>query len=145
MAFYFPLATVLRVRQIVEEREASLLRRILSEIEKTIDLINKSDVEGVRANASRRTDVLKSFRGSAIHAAYGEVEAIKLKKQEHKAKLERLEELRDKQLIVYRTARRNREMLADMQVKKRRIYESQETRHEQSAIDDNYAARRARR
>ena len=144
MAFHFPLATVLRVRAIIEEREERMLQRILFEITKTLEVIVRTDGEIAGSDASRRSDVLKPFLGSNIHASYGEVEELKLSRKDLEGKLEKLEQLRDKQLAVYRTARMNREMITDMRDEKRGVYDSDTARREQKALDDNYISRKGR-
>ncbi len=144
MAFHFPLATVLRVRSIIEEREEALLRRILCEIDKTIEVVSRINAEIANVDTSRRSDILKVFLGINVRASYNEVELLNLNKRNLDIKLERLEQLRDKQLVAYRTARRNREMLTDMHAEKRRIYDLRVTECEQKSIDDNYIARRGR-
>jgi len=144
MAFHFPLAAVLRVRAIVEEREERMLQRILFEIAKTLELVARTDGVIAGSDASRRSDVLKPFLGSNFHASYGEVEELKLSRRDLEGKLDKLVQLRDKQLAVYRTARMNREMIADMRDEKRSVYESEMARLEQKAIDDNYISRKGR-
>ena len=43
MAFKFPLATVLRVRGIIEEREEGVLQKILFDISQTFDGLERTD------------------------------------------------------------------------------------------------------
>ena len=144
MPFQFSLTTVLRVRSIIEEREERMLQRILFEIATTVEAIARSHSGIAGWDASRRTDVFKACFGTNIHASYGEVEELKLSIKELEEKLEKLEQLRDKQLAVYRTARMNREMISDMYVKTRDIYNLDLARREQKALDDNYVSRKVR-
>ena len=43
MAFQFSLASVLRVREMIEEREEGILQKILHEISKVSDAIERTD------------------------------------------------------------------------------------------------------
>jgi flagellar export protein FliJ len=142
MAFQFSLATVLRVRGIVEEREERLLQKILFELSQTLETLAQNDAEIDGSDASRRSDIFKPLVGHHIHASYGEVEELKQNRNELIGKIYKLKQLRDTQLKIYEAARRNREMLTDMREEKRSAYESDMARSEQKTLDDNYIARR---
>jgi flagellar FliJ protein len=144
MAFQFSLATVLRIRGIVEEREERMLQKILFEIAQTLETLACTKAEIAGSDASRLADTFKSFLGRNLHASYGEARALVQSREDLEAQIEKLEQLRDRQLIVYQQARRNREMLTDMQEEKRDAYESDVARTEQKTLDDNYIARRGR-
>jgi len=144
MAFQFSLAAVLRVRGIVEEREERLLQQILYEIAQATESLTTTATELMGSDASRSADLFKVFSGRHLHASYAEVEQLKLRRSELEDRIEKLEMLRDKQMIAYQAARRSREMLTDMQEEKRGAYESDVARREQKTLDDNYIARRGR-
>jgi flagellar export protein FliJ len=142
MAFQFSLATVLRVRGIVEEREERMLQKILFELSQTLETLARNDADIEGSDASRRADVFKPSIGRHIQAFYGEVKELKQNRQDLVGRIGKLEQLRDKQVIIYEGARRNREMLTDMLEEKRSAYESGMARSEQKTLDDNYIARR---
>ena len=144
MAFQFALATVLRVRGIIEEREEGKLQKILFDISKVFDELERADAQLAETDASRQADVLKPYIGLQVHASYGEVKELKQRRKDLAAKIQVLEEVRDKQLLVYDAARRDREMLTDMREKKRTAYDSDVSKREQKILDDNYIARRGR-
>jgi flagellar export protein FliJ len=144
MSFQFPLATVLRVRGIVEEREERLLQQILFEISQAIEALALADAELSGTNTSRSEDVFKKLAGFNVHASYGEVKDLKQTRLELEERIEKLKQLRDKQVKVYEAARRNREMLTDMHKTQRHAYESGLARREQMTLDDNFIARRGR-
>ncbi len=144
MAFQFSLATVLRVRGIIEEREEGILQKILFDIARIFEDIEGTDTQLLEADAARQTDVFKPCIGLQIHASYGQVKELKQRRTDLTARIQKLEEARDAQLIVYDAARRDREMLSDMREKKRTAYDSDINKREQSALDDNYIARRGR-
>ncbi len=144
MAFQFSLATVLRVRKIIEEREEGKLQKILFDISTIFDHLERNDAELTECDASRHADVSKSFIGLQVHDSYGKVRQIKERRKDLERRIEKLEQARDEQLIIYDAARRDREMLTDMREKKRSAYESDMNKREQSTLDDNYIARRGR-
>jgi len=144
MAFVFSLGSVLRIRGMLEEQEERLLQKILFEITQTLEAIARVDGEIAGSNASRRADINKHVIGHDVHASYGGVERLKQFKIELGAKVEKLHELRGKQLLVYQAARRNREMLTDMCEEKRTAYDKDMARSEQKILDDNYIGRRGR-
>ncbi|MGD0098707.1 MAG: hypothetical protein ABSB60_19690 [Terracidiphilus sp.] len=144
MSFQFPLATVLRVRGVVEEREERLLQQILAEIAQTQDALTHINAEILESDALRHAEVFKTRAGHNIHAVYGRMNELKQNRKLIEEQLEKLEKLRDRQIAIYETARRNREMLTNMQDEKRSAYESDLARSEQKTIDDNFIARRGR-
>jgi len=144
MAFQFSLSTVLRVRGIVEEREERMLQKILFEITLAQEALARADADIAGSDSARSADVFKPFIGRNLHASYGEAQALKEFRESLVSQIEKLEQLRDRQRIVYEGARRNREMLTDMREEKRGVYESDLARREQNTLDDNYIARRGR-
>jgi flagellar export protein FliJ len=144
MAFHFSLATVLRVRVIIEEREEGILQKVLFNISKVFDDLERIDARIVEADDSRHAEVLKPCIGLEVHAYYGEVNELKQRRKDLEEKIQKLEEARDRQLSIYEAARRNREMLTDMREKKRTAYDAEANKREQKALDDNYISRRGR-
>ena len=144
MAFQFPLATVLRFRGVLEEREERMLQRILSEISQVQETLTSIDSQIADSDASRRADVFKPFAGHDLHASYGEVKELQQSRKNLEEQIGKLEQLRDRQFIAYSTARRDREILSEMREEKRSEYDSEMARNEQKTIDDNYNARRNR-
>jgi flagellar export protein FliJ len=144
MGFQFALATVLRVRGIIEEREEGKLQKILFDISKVFDELESTDAQLAETDVSRQADVLKPFIGFQVHASYGEVKELKERRKDLAAQIQELEQVRDRQLIVYEAAHRDREMLTDMREKKRTAYDTDLSKREQKVLDDNYIARRGR-
>ena len=142
MAFKFPLATVLRIRGVVEDREERLLQRIQQEIAQARQAIAQVNSDIAESNASRHTELFKPSTGSNVHAAYSGIEELKRRRQELQTQLAKLEELKEVQLNAYRAARRDREMLTDMRDRKRSLYKIEVSKREQHTLDDNFIARR---
>jgi flagellar FliJ protein len=144
MPFKFSLDTVLRVRVILEEQEERMLQRILFEVTQTREAIARIDAELAGTTALRLADVNKQDIGHNIQASYGYVQQLKQSRKEQEDRLEKLMQLREKQVAIYETARRNREMITDLREEKRSAYEAELARGEQKTVDDNFNARRGR-
>ena len=144
MAFHFSLATVLRVRAIIEDREEGILQKILFDIAKVFDDLERIDARIAEADDLRHAEVLKPCIGLEVHAYYGQLKELKLRRKDLEDKIQKLEQARDRQLVIYEAARRNREMLTDMREKKRTAYDSETNKREQKALDDNYISRLGR-
>jgi flagellar export protein FliJ len=145
MALEFPLATVLRLRGIIEEREEGILQKILFDISSICDDLESTDTLLAESNASRHADVYKSCIGLQVHASYGHVKELMQRRQDLASQIQKLEQARDGQLIVYQAARRDREVLTEMLEKKRSAHEAGVNLREQKSLDDHYNARRGRR
>ncbi len=81
MAFHFSLATVLRVRVIIEEREEGILQKILFDISKVFDDLERIDTRIAEADDFRHAEVLKPCIGLDVHASYGEVKELKQRRK----------------------------------------------------------------
>ena len=68
MSFQFSLATVLRVRGIVEEREERLLQEILYEIAQAREAIAAIVAQLAESDANRHADVSKPSTAMHLHA-----------------------------------------------------------------------------
>jgi flagellar export protein FliJ len=144
MGFKFSLATVLRVRGTIEEKEERILQRILYEISETIEGLARIERAIGSANASRLSDRFKPSTGGEVHLSYAALNELRQSKEDLGEHFGKLEKLRDKQLGIYQAARRNREMLTDMRKDKLGAYEYDMAQREQKTLDDNYIARRGR-
>ena len=145
MGFRFPLATVLRVRTIQEEREERLLQQILVEIAQTVTLQTQVDAALERAGADRGTQFTRQAKGSDVHSHYGELASLQEQKAALQVHREKLEELKGKQVKVYEAARQARELLAGLGDTQRAAYRADLAKREQKALDDNFASRQHRR
>ena len=144
MAFEFSLTTVLRVRGIVEEREEGVLQRILFDISTVSEDLERTDALLAESNLSRHADVFKPCIGFQVHASYEHMKELKQRKQDLARQVQKLEQARDAQIILYQAARRDREMITDMLEKKRSAHDAGVALREQKTLDDHHNARRGR-
>ena len=144
MSFQFSLAAVLKVRGILEEKEERMLQQILFELAQTRDTVARIEAAIAELDGARSSNVFKASLGRNIQASYGEINGLKQTRKDLEDNIEKLEQLRDRQIVIYEKARQNREMLTGMHKEQRVAYESDLARMEQKTIDDNFIARRGR-
>jgi flagellar export protein FliJ len=144
MAFHFSLDAVLRHRTTIEEREEAALQRLIFEIAQILDDLERIQESLLQTDAARRAEILKPSIGLDFHASYGEINALKQRREELQERMRKLEQARDEQARVYKAARQNREIISSIHDKQRDDYELSVTKREQRTLDDNYLARRTR-
>jgi flagellar export protein FliJ len=144
MAFQFPLDPVLRFRRTVEEREEAALQKIVHEIALTFESLERIEKRILASECARIGEMFKPLMGLELHASYGEVGALRQRRTELIEQIKKLEQTRDGQMKAYEAARRDRELLTNMQDKKRVAYESEMDKREQKLLDDVFLARRSR-
>lgn len=141
MAFQFSLATVLRVREIAEEKEERLLTQILSQIAATRQELNdlKASVDMLLRRSER--ELATWISAAQLHITYGQMRALEVMQKDVAEQLLKLEALRDQQMKIYGAARRHREVLSQLREDQLEQYRYQLSRQEQALMDDNFAAR----
>ena len=144
MAFKFSLATVLQVRKIREEREERMLQQIQFEISQATNVLAQVDEALDRSNGKRRDVVFQNQEGRDVHGSYGELAALKQNRSEIVTHLEKLNDLRLRQIKVLQGAQSDREMLTDMRDNQQDAYRAATSKREQKALDDNFGARLGR-
>lgn len=142
MGFRFPLATLLRLREIAEQREERLLGQILNQIVQGRQTLADLEVQRRNLIAQRELALQQTTSAFDIMGFYGrmqEIDTLEATGREHLAKLVTL---REQQMKVYEAAHRNRELLSGMKGEQLEAYRRDQTRQEQSAMDDNFSSRR---
>ncbi len=142
MAFRFPMATVLRLREIAEEREERLVTQILQQQAQARQTL--IDLADRRMGLMRKREDALARKTSAAELLMFQgqirtVEGLQVSGEKH---LGDLEMLRQKQMQVYQAAHRDRELLAGMRAQHLDLYRVEQLRQEQSLMDDNFTARR---
>lgn len=144
MAFRFPLATVLRLRESVEKREERALQKIQAEIARVVHQIEDLTQQMENEKAAREQLLRKSLPAGHLHTMLWEVESAEEKKKALLALLQVLEEQRTQQLNIYQAAHRDRETLTDMREQHRDAYDVEQSRKQQKVLDDIFIARHHR-
>ncbi|MGD0797074.1 MAG: flagellar FliJ family protein [Acidobacteriaceae bacterium] len=144
MAFQFPLATVLRLRESIERREERALKKIQMEMARVSRQIEELDAAIARAQRERDGALREPMPASHLQAMLAQTALTIEGRKTLQAMLRGLEEQRLKQLKVYQAAHRDHEMLIEMRKQQRNAYLLEQERMEQKYLDDIFIARRHR-
>lgn len=141
MPFRFPLASVLRMRESIENREEVALQKIHLEVARVRRRIDELTEEMTKACHERERDLQNSIRANRLQTMQLEINAAVEAKQILSETMQTLKHQRDAQMKIYKAAHNGRQMLTDLMAQKKGMYEQEQTRLQQKAIDDIVAAR----
>jgi len=145
MAFRFPLATVLRVRESIEHREERALQRIQLEMARILRQIEELSSEIAKAHDAQEVALQRPIPAGRLHSLLWEAQVAAERRKALFPVLKALEQQRDAQLKVYQAAHRSHETLISMLHEQRSAYELEQARTQQKYLDDIFMARRHRR
>lgn len=141
MGFRFSLASVLRLRESVEQREELALQRAQYEVERVRQRIDELTTELATASRQREQVLLHSTEAYRLQDMQAGIQVAKEHRQMLIETLETLKSARDAQVKVYQAARVSRGMLSDLRVEQRNAWEMEQARIEQKWLDDVFAVR----
>ncbi len=146
MSYRFPLATVLRVREIALAEEERAFERIEGELRRLRDAVVRTDAE-LREVANSRQQVFASAALPAmhLHASYGMGADLRLRREALLRQIGIFEKLRAQQSDRYRDALVRRDTLTELRDCNRGAWTAAQAKREQQAIDDSFLAARHRR
>lgn len=144
MAFRFPLATVLRVRESIEKREERALQRIQLDMARVSRQIEELNIGIAKAHEAQKQALRQPTPAGHLHTMIWEAQAAVERKTALIAMLQTLEEQRLKQMKIYQAAHRDHEMLINMYKEQHDAYEVTQVRVQQKFLDDIFMARRHR-
>ena len=144
MAFRFPLATVLRVKESLEKREERELQRIQLEMARVAHQMEQLTEAMTKAYAARNQALQQALPAGQLHTMLWEAQAAVEAKNALRITLQGLEEQRLKQMKVYLAAHREHETIINLFNEQRDAYEVEQTRAQQKYLDDIFIARRQR-
>jgi flagellar export protein FliJ len=144
MAFRFPLATVLRVRESIEKREERALQRIQLEIARLLRQIEELSAEIAKAHIARNAALQNPIAAINLQMMTWQMHAAEDRRTAMLKGLAALEERRDEQMKVYQAAHRDHETILNMEHEQKDAYEREQARAQQKYLDDIFIARRQR-
>jgi flagellar export protein FliJ len=144
MAFKFSLATVLRLREIAEEREERLLMQIRQQIAQSHQELMDLDARCKAVIAHRESQLAAQIPATELQDSYLQIAVLEERKKVVREHLTKLEMLRVQQMKVYETAHRNREVIEQIREEKLEDFKREQVRRDQHLMDDNFSARKAR-
>ena len=143
MAFRFSLATLLKLREIAEQREERLLGQIQGQIVQTRQSL--ADLAAQREGLFRTREEALQQSTSAVDLlnSYEQVRGVERLEESGREQLAKLLTLRDQQMKIYQGAHQKAEVLTEMRSDQKELFYKELTKKEQSMMDDNFSSRRA--
>jgi flagellar export protein FliJ len=145
MAFKFSLATVLRLREIADEREERLLMQIRQQMAQSHQELVDLDARCEAVVAHRESQLAAQIPATELQDSYMQLSVLEERRKTVREHLTKLEALRVQQMKVYETAHRNREVIEQIREEKLDLFQREQVRRDQHLMDDNFSARKGRR
>jgi len=142
MAFRFSLATLLRLREIAEQREERLLGQIQNHVVKSRQTLIELEAQRRMLITQRELAVQQLSSAAEMVSFYDRVRMIEELERSGREQLTKVEALRDQQMKVYEDAHRKRDLISGMREDHLEEYRREQARQEQNAMDDNFSSRR---
>jgi flagellar FliJ protein len=143
MAFRFPLQTLLRLREIAEQREERLLGQILNQVAQSRQILAELSTQRTSLLLMREQAIQQRTSSAEINGYYDRLRTIDELERAGSEQLDKLVSLCDQQAKVYEAAHRQTELLAGMRDDQKEIYLRELDRQEQKMMDDNFSSRRS--
>jgi flagellar FliJ protein len=141
MGFRFTLASVLRFRESIEEREELAFKKVEFELARVRRRIDELTQELAKASDERDAALQKSMEAFRLKNWQDEMNASSETKQILVETLATLKSQRDAQMRLYQAARVNRRTLTDLQKQQQGLWEQEQVRIEQKQLDDIFSSR----
>jgi flagellar export protein FliJ len=144
MAYRFPLAAVLRLRESIETREERSLQSIQMEIVRVSRTIEELTAAIANAREAQERIMRQPAPAGHLHSVLWECQSAAHKRNALLNQLDSLKKRHGEQMQVYRAAHRDREMLSDLHARNKQAYEVEQARTQQKQMDDLFGARHSR-
>jgi flagellar biosynthesis chaperone FliJ len=141
MAFRFPLASVLRVRESIEKREERALLSSQSKRTRLVRQIEEVEVRLAEEAKSRDYALRQSLPAGHLHAMLLDEAADSLAKRGLVEMLQELEKRQEKLKSAYLLAHRECETIKNIENTQRNVFQDKQMRLEQKSLDDILIAR----
>jgi len=136
MSFRFSLESVLDFRKSVEQSEETELLRIVQNINTVRGELQQLDASKQTVREYRNSELAARLPAAHLRAWDEHEKHLISVSSALSLRLQSLEIRRQKQLLILRDARRNRELLSKVREQRLKAYQREESRREQNAIDD---------
>jgi flagellar export protein FliJ len=144
MSFRFPLATVLRYRESIEQREHFALEKLQIEVAGVTVQIRQTEEACTTAAETRAAKLAQGIRAVELQFAYEYHHALEEQLDAFRKLLRELKMKWSQQLACYQLARRNRKTLEKLRDNQLEAYNRERAKHEQATMDDIFLSRRRR-
>ena len=144
MAFRFPLASVLRVRESVERNEELALQKAELEVARSQRRVEELTIELDRCVQARDQAMQQPTPAYLVRELQEQMNSTLDARQAATDTLQARREQRDAQRQRYQAAHNGRRMLTELRTQQKDAYEQEQVRAQQKRLDDIFAARRQR-
>ena len=141
MAFKFPLATVLRLRESIEKREELTMQTIQLEIARLRHSIAASSNDIEQRTQRMQKLIEKPVEANQLQLELAEIDRSTEIRKTLLRELEIAMNRHKEQAKVYRAAARARQTLTEMQSESRAAYDLKQDRIQQKSLDDIFVSR----
>jgi flagellar FliJ protein len=141
MAFRFSLEAVLQFRQSLEESEEVILNSIAQEIASLQQEMRQLSAQRQAWSERKAHELSRGLPAIQLQEMCEREEQFVEAAKAQEVRLAALEKKRVEQMVRYRAARRDRELLSEMRKQKRHLYMRDQMRQEQKMLDDLFLAR----
>jgi flagellar export protein FliJ len=142
MPFRFSLATLLRFRESMEDREYLLLRNAQQEVANIRNHIAQLQDECRAVLAERDVALHSGLMASELQSYDFRRQQLEQAVEQLSAKLKQAEAKRDQQRKTYETAHQKRQVLSTIRDRQAQAYELEEAKRQQRMLDDVFLSRR---
>lgn len=144
MAFVFSLAAVLALRQQREQQEERAFTAVLHELAAARETIGRIESELGRLHADHAQSGPQRLQAVSLHERYARIHVLEQGRAEMLARIAAIDAQRDAQQQIYLAARRDRDLLDELEGRQRASFALEASRREQKRMDDLFLARRLR-
>ncbi len=146
MSYRFPLAPVLRIRELAAEQEEVKLSRIHAEIHGLEAALARNRAEQAQTLGARQTlFAAAALPAMHLHALHATLEDLRAREAQLRRQLAAAEKLRLEQAARYRKAHEQREVLAILKAEQQTASAADERRREARAADESFLNAYARK
>ena len=141
MAFKYRLEVLLKLQNNLEHQEENRLLACAGRVAQLKAEIARLHTERLERRRNEQAELEKSVAGVLVAVETECDDAVKALIAVNEKKLEKAEQARLEQLIVYRASRQKREVLEALKDRLETIYDQAELRRIQLGMDDTYLLR----
>ena len=145
MGFRFALASVLKVKQIIEERQLRQLEATQYEICRAQNALVAVTQGLLESEATQERELHDGTRAVSLQYSIAGRQSLWRRRKELENELSTLRKQYASQLSAYENAKHSREVLSQLQDQKRSNYKAHQLRVQQQTTDDLFLARKNKR
>jgi flagellar export protein FliJ len=142
MAFHFALAALLRLRQSVERQRTLQMQEANLQVARANAKLAEVDQSLKDSSETGETALHAGRTGAEIQFSLLVRENLQRLRLEFLSEISKLEVVRQKALVEYQKAYRDREVLETLRRRQRQVYQQEELRRQQQELDAAYLLQR---